>query len=205
MSCLKKWKKKKLKRKRRKNNMITLTTNKENILDPAHDGDAGYDIIADSDPKIVGEIAFSTDGVDYYRSVDYIEYETNVAITPEEGFHTFALPRSSISKMNLVLCNSVGLIDGGYTGTIKFRFKYVSQPYDLAMQIQPSEDSTKKPDNSSVSINFGVEIDMEKIYKKGDRIGQLVFSPTTNAELIQLVGDLEETTRGAGGFGSTGL
>jgi dUTPase len=81
----------------------------------------------------------------------------------------------------------------------------VSQPYDLAMQIQPSEDPAKKPDNSSVSINFGVEIDMEKIYKKGDRIGQLVFSPTTNAELIQLVGDFEETTRGAGGFGSTGL
>jgi dUTPase len=185
--------------------MITLTTNKKNILDPAHDGDAGYDIIADSDPKIVGEIAFSTDGVDYYRSVDYIEYETNVAITPEEGFHTFALPRSSISKMNLALCNSVGLIDSGYTGTIKFRFKYVSQPYDLAMQIQPSEDPAKKHDHSSVSINFGVEINREKIYKKGDRIGQLVFSPTTIAEVTQVFGNLKETTRNTGGFGSTGL
>lgn len=185
--------------------MFVLTTNKPNILDPAHNGDAGYDIVADCDPKIVGEIAFSTDGVDYYKSVDYIEYETNVAIIPEEGFHTFVLPRSSISKMNLALCNSVGLIDNGYNGTIKLRFKYVSQPYDLAMQMQPSEDTTKKPDNSSVSINFGVEINREKIYKKGDRIGQLVFSPTTIAEVLQTFGDLKETTRNAGGFGSTGL
>jgi dUTP pyrophosphatase len=185
--------------------MIVLTTNKANILNPAHNGDAGYDIIADSDPKIIGEIAFSANGTDYYKSVDYIEYETNVAITPEEGFHTFVLPRSSISKMNLALSNSVGLIDNGYNGTIKLRFKYVSQPYDLAMQLEPSVDPTKKPDDRSVSINFGMEINKEKIYKKGDRIGQLVFSPTTIAQVLEVFGNLKETTRGAGGFGSTGL
>lgn len=38
----------------------------------------------------------------------------------------------------------------------------------------------------------------------GDRIAQLVFMPVCNAALIQ-VDDLQETERGSGGFGSTGL
>jgi dUTPase len=185
--------------------MIVLTTNKPNILDPAHNGDAGYDIIADSEPNIVGEIAFNMDGIDYYESVDYIEYETNTAISPQEGFHTFLFPRSSISKTNLLLCNSIGLIDNAYTGTIKLRFKYIAQPCDFGMQILPSADTTKNADNSDVSISFAMAVNKEKIYKKGDRIGQLVFSSTTIAEVLQTFGDLKETTRNAGGFGSTGL
>lgn len=38
----------------------------------------------------------------------------------------------------------------------------------------------------------------------GDRIAQLVFMPVCNATMIQ-VEDLQETERGNGGFGSTGL
>ena len=38
----------------------------------------------------------------------------------------------------------------------------------------------------------------------GDRIAQLVFMPVYNAALIQ-TDDLQETERGSGGFGSTGL
>jgi dUTP pyrophosphatase len=39
-------------------------------------------------------------------------------------------------------------------------------------------------------------------YSRADRIAQLVVSPVARATLVQ--GDLEETTRGTGGFGSTG-
>lgn len=38
----------------------------------------------------------------------------------------------------------------------------------------------------------------------GDRIAQLVFMPVCNAALVQ-VDELEETDRGSGGFGSTGV
>lgn len=37
----------------------------------------------------------------------------------------------------------------------------------------------------------------------GDRIAQLVILPIETAEMVE-VGDLDETVRGAGGFGSTG-
>ncbi|HUV84798.1 MAG TPA: dUTP diphosphatase [Methanosarcinales archaeon] len=46
--------------------------------------------------------------------------------------------------------------------------------------------------------------DKEFIVNPGDRIAQLVFMPVCNATLIQ-VEDLQETERGSGGFGSTGL
>jgi dUTP pyrophosphatase len=39
--------------------------------------------------------------------------------------------------------------------------------------------------------------------KRGDRIAQLVIAPVVAAEL-QLVDELDETARGAGGFGHSG-
>jgi dUTP pyrophosphatase len=39
--------------------------------------------------------------------------------------------------------------------------------------------------------------------RRGERIAQLVISPVTHAELIE-VGELSNTARGGGGFGSTG-
>tara|TARA_E500000081_G_scaffold145776_1_gene168045 strand:- start:343 stop:813 length:471 start_codon:yes stop_codon:yes gene_type:complete len=39
--------------------------------------------------------------------------------------------------------------------------------------------------------------------QRGERIAQMVIAPTTNAQL-EIVQELEETTRGSSGFGSTG-
>lgn len=49
-------------------------------------------------------------------------------------------------------------------------------------------------------INLGSE---EFIVNRGDRIAQMVVAPVTTAELVE-VESLEETARGAGGFGSSG-
>lgn len=46
--------------------------------------------------------------------------------------------------------------------------------------------------------------DKEFTINPGDRIAQLVFMPVCNATLIQ-VDELQDTERGSGGFGSTGL
>jgi dUTP pyrophosphatase len=40
-------------------------------------------------------------------------------------------------------------------------------------------------------------------YHVGDRIGQIVFVPIPDVELIE-ADELSETARGAGGYGSTG-
>lgn len=46
--------------------------------------------------------------------------------------------------------------------------------------------------------------DMQKIIKDGDRIAQLVVQPYLNCSFT-LVENLDETKRGNGGFGSTGI
>jgi dUTP pyrophosphatase len=51
-----------------------------------------------------------------------------------------------------------------------------------------------------ILINHGQE---PFVIKRGERIAQMVIAPVTRAELVQ-VDTLDETQRGAGGFGSTG-
>jgi dUTP pyrophosphatase len=49
-------------------------------------------------------------------------------------------------------------------------------------------------------INLGTE---DFVINRGDRIAQMVVAPVTMAELVE-VETLDETVRGAGGFGSSG-
>lgn len=50
-------------------------------------------------------------------------------------------------------------------------------------------------------INLG---DKEYILKRGERIAQMVFAPVQQAQLVE-VENLDETGRGDGGFGHTGV
>ena len=147
--------------------------------------DIGIDIKAIS-IDVVGERYQS-----YYASIDYIEYDTGIRLdslkrNSEEQFYTLVYPRSSISKKNLILCNSVGLIDPNYRDTIKLRFKYIAQPKDMVQLL----------DLSLININES------KIYSIGDRIGQLVFAKSIPYSL-EYVPELMGSDR-SGGFGSTG-
>lgn len=164
-----------------------LVSNDKTINSPAVIGDSGYDIVAASDPVIVG---LKVEGdKELYHSIDYIEYDTDLIIEPPSGCHTYVFPRSSVSKTNLILANSVGLIDSGYRGSIKLRFKYLIQPVDMSFM------------HGAIPV---VGINKNKIYKKGDKIGQLVFSEKVIPQ-IEVVSSFEETQRNQGGFGSTGL
>ena len=74
----------------------------------AKQGDAGLDLVAVS------------------RRLDakgFMEYDTGLAIEIPAGYVGLVFPRSSISKVNMSLTNAVGVIDSGYRGEIKFRFK----------------------------------------------------------------------------------
>lgn len=73
----------------------------------AHSADAGFDLTAVS-------IAFNG---------AFLEYDTGIAVEVPEGYVGLVYPRSSVSKKDLSLANSVGVIDSGYTGTIKLRFR----------------------------------------------------------------------------------
>jgi len=161
----------------------------------ATDRATGFDVIVTSDPEIVGE---QYDNGTYKR-VDYIQYKTNLklAVQKDRQFSNFgyndldydilAFPRSSVSKYNLVLANSVGLIDADYRGEVLLRFKYQWQPEDYKI----------RTDNLLEG-----NVNTTKLYNKGDKVCQLKITKVENIEFI-LVDELDSTDRGEGGFGST--
>lgn len=165
-----------------------VCSNLNNIKAPSKNGDVGYDLVSSSDPVVVG-IKISEDSP-YYTSIDFIEYEVDLKIEPPSDCFSFVFPRSSISKYNLQLCNSVGVIDSGYRGKIKLRFKYIYQPIDLFIA------------NKDLQVLKGMQINLNKIYKKGDKIGQIVFCKSLTPCLVE--GEISNSERGEDGFGSTG-
>jgi dUTPase len=155
--------------------------------------DAAYDVVASTPPIIVGEfIEHPVDGTRLYKRVAYIEYGTGLFIAPEENYHFLLHPRSSISRYNLALANSVGIIDNGYRNEIKVRFNYLFQPEDL-ITIQ----------EAGGTRIYGV-VQQEHIYQQGEKIVQLKADPNISIE-FELVNNLNETQRGLGGFGSSGV
>ena len=128
----------------------------------AKHGDAGMDLTATSK---------------WYDEHGNACYGTGLAFEIPNGFAGFLFPRSSNTKKDLILGNSVGVIDSGYRGEVVFKFR----------ELLPSERD----------IEFGA-----REYEVGDRIGQIVIIPVPQIE-FNVVDELSATDRGVGGFGST--
>jgi dUTP pyrophosphatase len=62
-------------------------------------------------------------------------------------------------------------------------------------------DSDYRGELKVILINLGAE---DFVIRRGERIAQMVVAPVVQAQW-QLVDSLDETARGAGGFGSTGV
>jgi dUTP pyrophosphatase len=152
-------------------NFIKLDTEAQ-VPTRAKDGDAGFDLVAIDDGVVDSE--------------GFIQYRTGLSIQPIQGIHTEIWPRSSISKYDMVLANSIGLIDNGYRGEILIRFK-------------PTLRYSAMPDGE-IYVTLPKPF---KKYQKGDKIAQLVVSITVDASFVE-VQELTETNRGSGGFGSSG-
>lgn len=123
-------------------------------------------------------------------------YGTGIAVQPPKGFYYQFIPRSSQTKSWWVWGNSVGIIDPNYTGEIQARMR-------------PVGDVLVDENNKLPYVNFydGITVFKEdRPFSIGDRIGQLVLHHIEEDEdyNIEVVNHFEETTRGSGGFGSTG-
>lgn len=92
-----------------------------------------------------------------------------------EGYCGLLLMRSSAGLKGIKLLNTVGVIDSDYRG------EWIAH----------------------LDVETSGSVYREFAYKRGDRILQAVFVPVLQDE-IELVSELSETTRGSGGFGSTG-
>jgi dUTP pyrophosphatase len=167
----------------------------------------GFDIKAISDPEIVGTKTAKSDTL--WDSIDYIQYRTGIFIATQDerkfgdmftssavSYDVLVYPRSSVSKYNLTLANSVGLIDADYRGEILLRFKYNWQPMDFIYV--PTADGNV----TAISSRIVGKPNLDKIYKKGDAIGQLKITVNEPVK-FKLVDQLDVTERNDGGFGST--
>ena len=143
---------------------------RENALLPtkAHSDDAGWDLYASTK---------------YYDKDGNVVYGTGVAIEVPKGYVGLLFPRSSNAKKDLLLSNSVGVLDSGYRGEILFKFK----PSMIFLDNLPTRHRK----------------DMTMVYSLGDRIGQLIIIPYPDINFVE-VDELSETERGTDGYGSTG-
>jgi len=158
---------------------------KKNIIAP-RDGDVGYDLVAQS-VNVIGHRCGSGDFYgELFKSISYVEIDTGIKIVPPKDHYSLIFPRSSVTKYNLILKNSIGVVDPDYRDTLKLRFLYVPQPQDYLIY----------------ENRLLLEVDYDKIYKVGDKCGQLVFAKIVKPKLIE-ADLLDDTVRGLGGFGST--
>ena len=161
----------------------------ENAVIPqyAKEGDAGLDLTA----------------VDkYYDIYGCVVYRTGIAIEIPDGYVGLVFPRSSVSKQDLLLTNSVGVIDSGYRGEITLKFK--------PSLLFTTESDAFSDDEDRFYYAEGVELPWDNRipisaleYEVGDRIGQLIIMPYPKVEFEE-VEELTQTERGDGGFGSSG-
>lgn len=126
----------------------------------AKDGDAGMDLTATSKS---------------YDEYGNVVYGTSLAFELPKGYVGLLFPRSSNTKKDLILGNSVGVLDSGYRAEVVFKFKM------------------------TCSFMEGQGCD----YEIGDRIGQIIIMPIPQVT-FKVVDELSNTDRGVGGFGSSG-
>jgi len=93
-----------------------------------------------------------------------------------EGYCGILIPRSNLTKHYWILNNSMGIIDSDYRGEWKMIFTNIT-------------------DNAWL-YPFP--------YEEGERVGQIYFEKINDVEFEE-VDELDESERGAGGFGSTGV
>ena len=104
-------------------------------------GDAGADLVATS-------VDLSRDG--------QVVYGTGLAVEIPEGMVGLVFPRSSVRDKDLIMANSVGVIDSGYRGEIM------------------------------VTFNIKTTHNTRELYKIGDRIAQLVIMPVPLAQYVEV-------------------
>lgn len=144
----------------------------------AHASDAGLDLVATSKE---------------YDELCNVVYGTGIAVEIPEGYVGLVFPRSSNAKKCLWLTNHVGVIDSGYRGEIKLKYRssVISSPHFL----------------NAIREFFGFtpkyNVVATEEYAIGDKIGQLIIMPYPKVNFNE-VDFLFPSDRGEGGYGSTG-
>jgi dUTP pyrophosphatase len=98
-------------------------------------------------PSTPGSAAVDLISTDVVKEGSIATYYTGLMMAIPEGYAGLILPRSSISGRNLMLANTIGLIDSDYRGEVKIKM----MPIDSSKQVE--------------------------WYQVGDRLAQLLIIP----------------------------
>lgn len=115
----------------------------------------------------------------------------------EEEVHFWLAPRSSIWKSGVVMANSMGIIDRTYRGILMGAVTPIPKP---------DTEDYRMIDGSNVKVYTDcnrldrIQVDIAK----GQRLFQIVAPDMGWIKEVRIVDSLSETSRGEGGFGSTG-
>ena len=143
-------------------------------------GDAGMDLTA----------------TDYeFDEVGNYVFKTGISVEIPDGYVGLVFPRSSISKTNLYLTNSVGIIDSKYRGEIIVKFKS-SIRYSTGIvewiRILFGHKIFKNYEATTVNVESNTNVPR---YVVGDRIAQLIIIPYPQIEFEE-VEELSQTDVG---------
>ena len=147
----------------------------------SHGADSGVDMFFNDSLKIMpGETKLVSLGVKCKM--------VNLTTNSQVGYYLY--PRSSIGKTPLRLANSVGIIDAGYRGDMLACLTNTSPM--LADYIK--------------DFSSGEDVMNKYVYNvvRGERLVQ-ICAPDLSPFSVKFVKNLNDTLRGAGGFGSTGI
>lgn len=124
-------------------------------------------------------------------------YGVGLAFEIPKGYVGLLFPRSSNAKKDLLLSNSVGVLDSDYRGEVTFKFKPIYSVVNPISILWQRYICRKKIVDIDCSILHGNE------YNVGDRIGQIIIVKHPTIEFVESE-ELSKTTRDKGGYGSTG-
>ena len=162
----------------------------------ANYNDAGFDLFADEDVILAyGET---------------VAVKTNIAIELPDGFMADVRPRSGLTR-DTALRVHYGTVDAGYRGGIGIICENASaenarysdaNSVAAALGVATSKDRDKIDNLLEKSNEYNEKSVIE--IKRGDKIAQLVIQRIPDITLIEATG-LNDSARGANGFGSTDL
>ena len=104
-------------------------------------------------------------------------------------------------KRALVHTGLVMLLPPKYEAQVRPRSGLALKSGVTVLNTPGTIDSGSRGEVGVILANFG---DADFPVKKGDKIAQIVIAPVTQPEIVETT-EVDETDRGAGGFGSTGV
>ena len=153
-------------------------SNVPDLTMPKLKGDVGFDLsivelIKSEEVSFIAE----NDYGNHYKSIIEVQrewFDTGIAVKPPNGYYFEIVPRSSLSKTDYILSNSVGIIDEEYRGSIKvclYNLGFPTKQKELPLRL------------------------LQLVLRKNE---------SRKIESIEEVNDFESTERNEQGFGSTG-